>query len=113
MVAAFLAFAEEGVEVAVVECGLGGRLDATATCEPFATVVTRIGMDHAEVLGPTPERIAFEKAGIARAGVPLVVGPLDPGPRAWSGSRPTCASTAPTTPMAPRRWRARSPANPG
>src|SRR5439155_6955101 len=81
-VAAFIAFAEERVQVAVVECGLGGRFDATTTCEPVVTVVTRIGLEHAEVLGDTLERIAFEKAAIARKGVPLVAGPLDPGPRA-------------------------------
>lgn len=79
--AAFLAFAEAEVDVAVLECGLGGRLDATNVCMPFATVVTRIELEHTEVLGDTVEKIAFEKAGIAKQGIPLVCGALDEGPR--------------------------------
>ena len=70
---AFFHFAEEGVDFAVLETGLGGRLDATATCVPRATAVTALGMDHMELLGDTLVAIAREKAGIFRTGVPAVV----------------------------------------
>jgi dihydrofolate synthase/folylpolyglutamate synthase len=75
-VLAFLAFADARVDVVVGETGLGGRLDAVTTCEPVATAITSIAFDHAEILGSTLEAIAFEKAGIAKAGVPLFLGPL-------------------------------------
>jgi dihydrofolate synthase/folylpolyglutamate synthase len=75
---AFLTFAEEGVEVAVLETGLGGRLDAVTTCEPLATAVTSIGLDHLGYLGNTLRDIAREKAGIVKPGVPHLVGPLPP-----------------------------------
>lgn len=67
-------FARVGVEVAVVEVGLGGRLDATNTVRPVATAVTSIAHDHEQWLGPELRQIAFEKAGIAKPGVPLVTG---------------------------------------
>jgi dihydrofolate synthase / folylpolyglutamate synthase len=67
-------FARIGVEIAVVEVGLGGRLDATNTVRPVATAVTSIAHDHEEWLGHALTEIAFEKAGIAKAGVPLVAG---------------------------------------
>jgi dihydrofolate synthase/folylpolyglutamate synthase len=68
---AFVAFAEAGVDVAVVEVGLGGRLDATNVLDRvLATVVTSIGRDHMDVLGNTTAAIAGEKAGIWKAGVP-------------------------------------------
>lgn len=68
---AFRAFSREQVEVGVVEVGLGGRLDATNVLhKPLATVITRIGMDHESLLGDTIEKIAVEKAGIMKAGVP-------------------------------------------
>lgn len=73
-VLAFLAFAEAGVEVAVLETGLGGRLDATTACQPLATAITSIGLDHTETLGTTLGAIAAEKAGIAKPEVPLVLG---------------------------------------
>jgi dihydrofolate synthase/folylpolyglutamate synthase len=73
---AFLTFAEEGVEVAVLETGLGGRLDAVTTCEPLATAVTSIGLDHLGYLGATLREIAREKAGVIKPGVPHLVGPL-------------------------------------
>jgi dihydrofolate synthase/folylpolyglutamate synthase len=73
---AFLLMAEERVEVAVLETGLGGRLDAVTTCEPAATAVTSIGLDHIEYLGATLADIAREKAGIIKRGVPHLVGPL-------------------------------------
>ena len=75
--AAFVHFAEEKLDLAVIEVGLGGRFDATSCCAPFATVVTGIALDHTLELGSTTAAIAYEKAGIARAGVPLVVGPVD------------------------------------
>jgi dihydrofolate synthase / folylpolyglutamate synthase len=70
---AFWHFAEEQVEWGVLETGLGGRLDATATCLPRATAITALGLDHTELLGPTLAAIAREKAGILRPGVPAVL----------------------------------------
>jgi dihydrofolate synthase/folylpolyglutamate synthase len=81
-VAAFHAFRAARVDVAVLEVGLGGRLDATNVCAPSATAITSIGLDHERVLGPTLRAIALEKAGIAKPGVPLVVGPVPPEARA-------------------------------
>ncbi|WP_117237834.1 bifunctional folylpolyglutamate synthase/dihydrofolate synthase [Thermus sediminis] len=69
---ALLHFAREGVEFAVLEVGLGGRLDATNAAEPLLSVVTNIGHDHLEVLGPTLKDVAREKAGIFRMGVPAL-----------------------------------------
>jgi len=76
---AFAAFARAGVEWAVVEAGLGGRLDATNALEPEAACVTTIGRDHSDLLGETLEEIAREKAGIFKPGVPAVIGEPDPG----------------------------------
>lgn len=70
--AAFLGLAAAGVEVSVLEVGLGGRLDATNTCEPVLSVVTGIGLDHTRELGDAVGRIAREKAGIFRPGVPAL-----------------------------------------
>ncbi len=69
---AFLHFAEAGVELAVLETGLGGRLDATTACAPRVTCITPIDLDHQEYLGHTLGAIAREKAGIVKPGVPLV-----------------------------------------
>ncbi|MBV9056272.1 MAG: bifunctional folylpolyglutamate synthase/dihydrofolate synthase [Candidatus Eremiobacteraeota bacterium] len=66
-------FARERVDVAVVEVGLGGRLDGTNVLTPAVAAITSIGYDHMDVLGDTLEAIAFEKAGIAKRGVPLVL----------------------------------------
>lgn len=74
----FLAMAEAGVEVAVLETGLGGRLDAVTTCEPCATAITSIGLDHGEYLGDSLPVIAREKAGILKPEVPCFVGRLPP-----------------------------------
>lgn len=74
----FLIFRRAGVQVAVHEVGLGGRFDATNVLEPAVTVITRIGLDHVELLGTTPGLIAAEKAGIVKRGVPLVAGPHEP-----------------------------------
>jgi dihydrofolate synthase/folylpolyglutamate synthase len=69
---AFADFAARGVEIAVIEVGLGGRLDATNVIEPLAAGLTRVEMDHQEYLGSTLEEIAREKAGIAKMGVPFL-----------------------------------------
>jgi dihydrofolate synthase/folylpolyglutamate synthase len=71
---AFEIFRRERIQVAVVEVGLGGRFDATNTISPTVTAVTSIDFDHERHLGRTLPAIAFEKAGIAKAGVPLVLG---------------------------------------
>jgi dihydrofolate synthase / folylpolyglutamate synthase len=70
---AFLHFAREGVDVAVIEVGLGGRLDGTNVVAPVVAAITSVGYDHTDVLGETLEAIAWEKAGIAKRGVPLVL----------------------------------------
>ena len=64
--------------MAVVEVGLGGRLDSTNVITPMAAAVTAIGLDHREYLGDTLEAIAIEKAGIFKPGVPAVIGERDP-----------------------------------
>jgi dihydrofolate synthase / folylpolyglutamate synthase len=78
-VLALLAFAEAEVDVAVLETGLGGRLDATNTCHPVVSAITSIALDHEAILGRTIPEIAFEKASIARPGVPMFVGALSHG----------------------------------
>jgi len=67
-------FAARGVDIAVVEVGLGGRLDSTNVLSPLVSAVTKIEKDHMKYLGDTLERIALEKAGIAKRGVPFVIG---------------------------------------
>jgi dihydrofolate synthase/folylpolyglutamate synthase len=74
---AFAWFAEAAVEIAVIETGLGGRLDATNVVRPIAAGVTTIGIDHVEYLGDTREAIAAEKAGIFKPGVPALIGEPD------------------------------------
>ncbi|MDP4278547.1 MAG: folylpolyglutamate synthase/dihydrofolate synthase family protein, partial [Bacteroidota bacterium] len=71
---AFNWFAEEHVDVAVIEVGLGGRLDSTNIIQPVASVITNISFDHMALLGDTLEKIAGEKAGIIKPGVPVVIG---------------------------------------
>lgn len=71
---AFAYFASEEVDIAVIEVGLGGRLDSTNIISPEVSVITNIGLDHTQFLGETFEAIAFEKAGIIKAGVPVVIG---------------------------------------
>ena len=75
---AFELFRRAEVEIAVLEVGLGGRLDATNIVSPVVTAITSIALDHQLYLGSTLAEIAFEKAGIIKAGVPVVVGPVDP-----------------------------------
>src|SRR5215469_11046855 len=74
---AFEMFAHAGVDVSVVEVGLGGRLDATNVLDPLAAGVVSIGIDHVEYLGDTREQIAWEKAGIFKRGRPAVIGEPD------------------------------------
>ena len=74
---AFDLFAREGVDAAVIETGLGGRLDSTNVIRPLVAGVTSIGIDHVEYLGETCEEIAVEKAGIFKPGVPAVIGEPD------------------------------------
>ncbi|VVB99670.1 UDP-N-acetylmuramoyl-tripeptide--D-alanyl-D-alanine ligase [uncultured archaeon] len=73
---AFLIFARQGVDVAVLEVGLGGRLDATNCAEPSVSAITSISLEHTQVLGDTVQKIAHEKCGIARRGRKLVCGML-------------------------------------
>jgi dihydrofolate synthase/folylpolyglutamate synthase len=75
---AFLYFADEGVDIALIETGLGGRLDSTNVVEPILSVITNIGLDHMEYLGPTIKQIAAEKAGIIKSKTPIVVGNVIP-----------------------------------
>ncbi len=71
---AFVYFAHKGVDFAVIEVGLGGRLDATNVVHPLVTAITNIGLDHTDILGDTHAKIAFEKAGILKRGVPIFTG---------------------------------------
>lgn len=73
---AFLEFREQRVDVAVIETGLGGRLDATNVVRPAVCVITSIGFDHEAILGNTLDAIAREKAGIIKPGAPVVIGLL-------------------------------------
>lgn len=75
---AFADFAARGVEIAVIEVGLGGRLDSTNVVRPLVSAVTKIELDHQKYLGDTLEAIAGEKAGIAKPGAPFVVGETRP-----------------------------------
>lgn len=75
---AFSYFAEQEVDIAVVEVGLGGRLDSTNILTPLLSVITNIGLDHTEFLGNTLPKIAYEKAGIIKPGVPCVIGETHP-----------------------------------
>jgi dihydrofolate synthase/folylpolyglutamate synthase len=69
-------FKEIGAEIVVLETGMGGRLDSTNIVRPEVTVITNIGLDHTQFLGDTIEKIAAEKAGIVKLGIPVVVGDL-------------------------------------
>lgn len=74
---AFDYFAQSDVEVAVIETGLGGRLDATNILLPLVSIVTNVGLEHTDLLGDTLEQIAVEKAGIAKKSIPLILGEGD------------------------------------
>ena len=75
---AFCWLAEQQVDVAVIEVGLGGLLDATNIVNPALTVITNIGLDHTDLLGHTLAEIAVQKAGIMKPGVPCVIGESNP-----------------------------------
>ena len=75
---AFSWFASWEVDIAVIETGLGGRLDSTNIISPVLSVITNIGFDHCDMLGSTLAEIAFEKAGIIKRGVPAVIGESNP-----------------------------------
>jgi dihydrofolate synthase / folylpolyglutamate synthase len=76
---AFSYFEEQKVDYAVIETGLGGRLDSTNIITPVLSVITNISMDHSDILGDTVRKIAAEKAGIIKQGVPTVVGRAEDG----------------------------------
>ncbi len=78
-VLAFHIFAQARVDIAIVEVGLGGRLDATNVLTPLVSIITSIGLDHQQYLGPTLADIAREKGGIIKPAVPVVLGKLDRG----------------------------------
>jgi dihydrofolate synthase/folylpolyglutamate synthase len=75
---AFSYFAKEEVDVAVIEVGLGGRLDSTNIITPEVSLITNIGLDHTQILGDTLEKIALEKAGIIKPNVPVVISERQP-----------------------------------
>ncbi|HDN05151.1 MAG TPA: bifunctional folylpolyglutamate synthase/dihydrofolate synthase [Chloroflexi bacterium] len=73
----FLDFARQGVDIGVIEVGLGGRLDATNVITPRVSIITSLYLDHTSILGDTLEQIAFEKAGIIKPGVPVISAPQE------------------------------------
>ena len=75
---AFDYFNYKNVDIAIIETGLGGRLDSTNIIKPVFSIVTNIGMDHESMLGDTLEKIANEKAGIIKSGIPVIIGERDP-----------------------------------
>lgn len=75
---AFEYFSKEKVDIAIIEVGMGGRLDATNIITPLVSVITNIGLDHTQFLGNTLAAIAFEKAGIIKPGIPVVIGEFTP-----------------------------------
>lgn len=75
---AFDHFAREQVDIAIVEVGLGGRLDSTNIINPEISLITNIGLDHTDMLGDTLAAIAYEKAGIIKAGIPVIIGESHP-----------------------------------
>jgi dihydrofolate synthase/folylpolyglutamate synthase len=79
---ALMHFADRQVDAVVLEVGLGGRLDATNVCQPAVTVITSISRDHTRQLGDTTDKIAAEKGGIIKPGVPVVIGAMDESARA-------------------------------
>lgn len=76
VVMAFAYFAEAGVDVAVIETGMGGRLDSTNVITPLLSIITNISFDHQQFLGDTLAKIAFEKAGIIKPSIPVLIGEL-------------------------------------
>ena len=78
---AFKYFSDEEIDVAVVEVGLGGRLDSTNIITPILSVITNVSLEHTQILGKTIEQIAHEKGGIIKEGVPVVIGEASPASR--------------------------------
>ena len=76
VVMAFAYFAEAGVDLAVIETGMGGRLDSTNVITPLLSIITNISFDHQQFLGDTLAKIAFEKAGIIKPSIPVLIGEL-------------------------------------
>ncbi|MEW6103370.1 MAG: folylpolyglutamate synthase/dihydrofolate synthase family protein [bacterium] len=74
---AFLYFAQENIDIGIIEVGLGGRLDATNTIKPLLSIITNISLEHTNYLGDTIEKIAREKAGIIKKGIPVIIGRMD------------------------------------
>lgn len=74
---AFDYFRQEKVDIAVIETGMGGRLDSTNIITPILSIITNISLDHTQFLGDTVEKIAFEKAGIIKNGIPALIGEVD------------------------------------
>ncbi len=110
--AAFNTFADAGVDIAVIEAGIGARLDPTRACRAAATCVTSVEMEHADRLGPALTDIAREKAAVARAGVPLVIGSM-PAPASAVMERETARIGAPLRRLGRDigiRWRGARPA---
>lgn len=100
---AFDHFARQGVDVAVIEVGLGGRLDSTNIITPELSVITNIGWDHMNLLGDTLEKIAAEKAGIIKKDIPAVIGEVIPETRPVFDSYDT---SAPIVYAQEKRWMA-------
>ncbi|HET8886326.1 MAG TPA: folylpolyglutamate synthase/dihydrofolate synthase family protein [Salinimicrobium sp.] len=75
---AFDFFASEKVDITIIEVGLGGRLDSTNIISPELSIITNIGLDHTQILGDSLEKIAAEKAGIIKEGIPVVIGKTSP-----------------------------------
>lgn len=99
----FLALAEAGVETAVIEVGLGGRLDATNVVRPVATALTNVALDHVQFLGPTLDSVATEKAGIIKEGVPIATAETTAGPIGIIAAR-AAERSAPLRLVTPDDW---------
>jgi len=91
---AMLYFARQRVALAVLEVGMGGRLDSTNVCQPIVTIITSISLDHTRELGDTLAQIASEKAGILKAGVPLVSGVTEDAARQVIGEQARACNVA-------------------
>lgn len=91
---AFKYFAENNVDIAVIEVGLGGRLDCTNIISPILSVITNIGFDHIQFLGNTLEKIASEKAGIIKNNIPVVIGETTPETRTVFIQKATSTNSA-------------------